>query len=393
MSRERVHEQASDPSAARLGRHDAEEELGAATSAAAGTPMQLSRFSATTVARLQRSAGSRAVSSALAVQRHAEGTELPTLGEDATEVAEKQAQTPAKTGGVAGAESAPAAGAPPAPTPEEPKAEQEQPGVPSPPAATRTADEEKKQVEAGKQAGADYSKAQKLSPGAMSLAGAQAILQGVYGGMKTIVTGKIEILADQPAVSAKYDDLCIADGIKRPDGSAWKKGDCAKDDAAAGVLTQGFAWKGVVYVNGKTTLVTATAHEILHNNTTGKFRAAVGETFNEGATEYFARKALKSSGVAVPDVTAYPTQVKMTTDLVALVGEDTLMKAYFEDPDVLVKAFEAKGSKTFAELRAAAEALDATKVADAQKPKAAAAAPAKTVEAFAGAAAGAEAGA
>lgn len=27
-----------------------------------------------------------------------------------------------------------------------------------------------------------------------------------------------------------------------------KMGDCAKDDAAAGVRTQGFVWKGIVYV-------------------------------------------------------------------------------------------------------------------------------------------------
>src|SRR5262249_22502126 len=204
-----------------------------------------------------------------------------------------------------------------------------------------------------------------LTRGAMSLASAQAVLQGEYGAIKTFVQGSIQILADQPAISAKYDEVCIADHIKRPDGSDWKAGDRARDDAAAGVTIEGFAWKGVVYVNGKTTLVTATAHEMLHVNTHADFRGKVGETINEGSTEYFARKALTNAGITVPGTTAYPTQVKIVTDLVALVGEDCLQKAYFSDPNTLVTSYEAKGSKTFAELKTAAEALDLTKVADA----------------------------
>src|SRR3954447_23522568 len=293
MSAERVHESAPDRPSGRVERHAAEEELSTARSAAAGSRRQLSRFSPATVASLQRSAGSRAVSSALAVQRHPPGTELPTVPQDAAQVADKQAKTPPPVLGVPGADTAGAGATTEAPTPTPaPAANEQTPGTPSAPAATRTADEEKKQVEAGKKAGGDFGKAQKLSPGAMSLAAAQQVLQGAYGGMKDIVPGTIVILADQPACSAKYDDLCIAEGIKRPDGSAWKKGDCAKDDAAQSVLTEGFAWKGVVYVNGKTTLVTATAHEVLHNNTSGKFRATAGDTFNEGATEYLARKAL-----------------------------------------------------------------------------------------------------
>ncbi len=143
----------------------------------------------------------------------------------------------------------------------------------------------------------------------MSLASAQKILQGSLGGLKTIVPGTIEVLADQAACSRKYDEVCMADGITRPDGSPWAMGDCAKDDIAAGVQTEGFAWKGVVYVNGATTLVTATAHEILHNNADSGFRGKVGETFNEGTTEFLARDALKQVGVKVPSVTAYPEQV------------------------------------------------------------------------------------
>jgi hypothetical protein len=311
------------------------------------------------------------------VQRHAEGEELPQKDQEVSEIAEKGAKstaaappaTPAQapTAGVAGAEET----ATPAPGPAKTEDAPVGGGTGAAPAATRTADEEKKETEAGTKAGGQYEAAQKLSPGAQSLAGAQAVLQGVYGGMKKIVPGNIVILADQPACSRKYDEVCIADGIKRPDGSDWKIGDTAKDDAAAGVTTEGFQWKGVIYVNGKTTLVTATVHEMLHGNVSAGFRDTVGETFNEGATEYLARKALGASGVTVPATTAYPDQVKMTTDLVSLVGEDALLKGYFTDVKELVSAYEAKGSKTFAELKTAAEALNTSDVADALKPKAA----------------------
>jgi hypothetical protein len=227
------------------------------------------------------------------------------------------------------------------------------------PEATRTKKEEKEQKGEGATAGKAFAKAQKLTPGAMSLASAQKILQGQFGGIKDIVPGAVEILADQPACAAKYDEVCMRDGVQRPDGSAWKAGDCAADDLAAGVLTQGFAWGGVVYVNGQTTLVTATAHEMLHNNANGSYRATMGETFNEGTTELLARKALKDAGIKVPSETAYPSQVKLTQKLQDLLGEQTLAKAYFEGADSLIAKYEAlKGTDSFAALKPLAEALD-----------------------------------
>lgn len=227
------------------------------------------------------------------------------------------------------------------------------------PEATRTKDEATTQVADAKKSGEAFQKQNKLSPGAMSLANAQKVLQGSYGGVKTIVPGSIVILADQPACCAKYDEVCMADKIKRSDGTDWKKGDCAKDDAAAGVTTEGFAWKGIVYVNGKTTLVTATAHEILHNNVSAGFRGKVGETFNEGTTETLARNALTAAGVTVPAVTSYPDQVKLTAKLQGVVGLPVLCDAYFSDPDKLIKKFEElKGAGTWATLKGHAEALN-----------------------------------
>ena len=267
------------------------------------------------------------------LQRHPVGKELTDKDAQVTEVSEKEKMAPGKLGGKAILA----------------------------PEATRTPQVELAEKKAGKEAGKAFTNSQKLTPGAMGLASAEKILQGAYGGIKKIVPGTIVILADQAACSAKYDEVCMADGLEH-NGVPWQAGDCAKDDAAAGVLTEGFAWKGVVYVNGATTLVTATAHEILHNNTEPKFRDVVGETFNEGVTETLARKALRETGVKVPSVTAYPLQVELTKLLIDLVGIDVVEKAYFQDVQELVRMYNRKGSSTWAKVKQAAEALDTDKV-------------------------------
>ncbi len=282
------------------------------------------------------------------VQRHPEGEELQGKETQLSEIVEQQHTAPEKTG----------EGTPTTPL-----------TLRQPPSATRTKQEEKTEKKEGKEAGKEFAKSQKLSPGAMSLASAEKILQGAYGGLKKIVPGTIVILENQAACSAKYDEVCMADNIPRSDGSAWKAGDCALDDAAAGVQTEGFAWKGIVYVNGATTLVTATAHEILHNNTEPNFRAKVGETFNEGVTETLARKSLKDAGIKVPSVTAYPENIKLTTLLIDRMGLSAVIKAYFEDVETLVTAFQKKCSGTWDELVQAAEAFDTAKVKKALKKK------------------------
>src|SRR6185437_3802965 len=259
---------------------------------------------------VQRSAkGSYGNAGNLAVQRHAEGDALPEEADLVAEVEAREAETASGDGGGAGdgdsntnGNDGASGGAAPADTQDTGSADtndNDQGGGAQAPEATRSARQEATDKSEATAAGTAF---KALTPGAMSLATAQKVLTGAYGGVKTIVPGSIVILADQPACAAKYDEVCIAGHIKRPDGSDWKAGDCAKDDAAAGVLNQGFAWGGVVYVNGKTTLVTATAHEILHNNTAAGYRTAMGETFNEGSTEYLARKAVAAAGVTVPGV-------------------------------------------------------------------------------------------
>lgn len=193
---------------------------------------------------------------------------------------------------------------------------------------------------------------------AMSLAQAQKILQASYGHVHTIVQGNLVLLADQATTWAKYDQ--INRGRHNPySGQPWKDGDAQQYIPGL----QGFADKdtGTSYVNGQTPLNTVTAHEMLHLNTASDFRGAVGETINEGATEYFASKALTAAGVSIVGSTGYAQQIAIVQSLMGVVGEGTVMEAYFGGADVLVNAFEAfRGSGTFAQLKGYAEALDAT---------------------------------
>jgi hypothetical protein len=313
------------------------------------TPRQVISFQNTT--------GNRSVARMIArqpvrvrtLQRHPEGAELPGKADDVAEIAAKANPETAADEAL--------------------------------PADTRTADEATAQKGEATTAGAAFQAAPALTRGAMSLASAQKILQGQFGDVKTIVPGTIVILADQAACSAKYDEVCIAANLKYK-GQPWKAGDRAKMDAELHVLVQGFEWKGIVYVNGTTSLVTATAHEILHANVAAGFRAAVGETFNEGFTEFLARKALTASGITVPATTAYPTEVGIATKFIALVGDGVVTSAYFAGHASLVAKYEElKGPGTRAPMKANADKLDVAKVTaafDAPKPATATPAPAPT---------------
>ncbi|MBW3602279.1 MAG: hypothetical protein KY434_06215 [Actinobacteria bacterium] len=332
-----------------------------------------------TIARLQGEAGNRAVGALLQrvkVQRHAPGAALPDEEQLVAEVdqalatsevapAPGGAGTPATAGGT---EPAPAGGAPdtaaagPAPegaTPAPTGGTEAEPAQ-APPARTGTEVEQRAATEAGTAYNTELAGAG--GGRAMSLAGAQAILQGAFGDVHTIVPGNIEILNGRPALWAKYDEVCIAAGIINPDtGVLWASGDAQ----AASPGLEGFAWEGVVYVNQNTPLVTATAHEILHNNTAAGFRAAVGETINEGATEYLAKKALGAAGVATPSsATAYPTEVAIMEALIGFIGESALIGAYFGGADSLIQAYEsARGEMgSWAAFKAATETNDITQV-------------------------------
>jgi hypothetical protein len=296
--------------------------------------------------RLQRSHGNAFVGHRLGkpgeLQRHPEGFE-PSA--DPAKAAEEinsppplegqgEAAAPATDGAPAGdAESAPAEEAAP-PTPES--------SEPAPPAEGT--------APTGGPATAP------ATPKAMDLAKAKEVLTKSYGSTKTIVPGNIVLLADRAATWKKYDE--VTKGRKNPHTNApWVDGDAQKYIPGL----DGFADKGTVYVNQTTTLATATAHEMLHNNTAAGFRAAVGETINEGSTEYLALKALKESSIPLSTGVAYPNEVAFVTKLIGLVTEATLISAYFGGANTLIDAFDKKqGTGKFASMKTYAEAKNYT---------------------------------
>jgi hypothetical protein len=208
-------------------------------------------------------------------------------------------------------------------------------------------------------------------PKAMSLAKAEEVLTASFGKVKKIVPGKIEILADRKALWAKYDEINKGRGNPYNGGKPWEDGDAKKYipglDGTANPDT------GTVYVNDQTTLATATAHEVLHNNTAAGFRKAVGETINEGATEYLAIKALKAAKVSIKSGTAYPGEVGFVTKLIEVVTEKVLIDSYFGGATTLTDAYDkAKGTGAFDKLKPLADAknyTEAGKLLKAEKPK------------------------
>jgi hypothetical protein len=195
------------------------------------------------------------------------------------------------------------------------------------------------------------------TPVAMDLAKAKEVLTKSFGSVHTIVPGNIVLLADRAACWKKYDE--INKGRNNPHtNAAWVDGDAQRYIPGL----EGFADNGTVYVNQQTPLVTATAHEMLHNNTAADYRGAVGETINEGSTEYLALKACRESGISTSGgAVAYPDQVAFVTKLIGVVTEATLISAYFGGSATLINAFNDKqGPDIFAKMKPFAEARNYT---------------------------------
>ncbi|MEX1169539.1 MAG: hypothetical protein WEE50_05290 [Chloroflexota bacterium] len=190
---------------------------------------------------------------------------------------------------------------------------------------------------------------------AMDVATAEAALNGAYGTVHTMTRPPIKIVSKRELLRA-YDKYCIDNsvpytnprtGTTRP----WRRGDADRS-------IEGFALPdgSAIYVQKNTVLPTATAHEMLHANTAADFRAAVGEAINEGTTEHLAIKAVAAAGlptVGRSGAKAYVDQVGAVGKLITVVGEATLIAAYFGGADSLVKAYEALMPSTFAALKGA----------------------------------------
>jgi hypothetical protein len=287
--------------------------------------------------RLGRLAGNRAVQSAIArglvVQRHPEGAGMSVDPEAA--LAEQAAAEGAD------GETTAEQGASPAPT-DTPAAEG---GDKKPPAPAK--------------------------PAYLDLAMAKEVLTKAYGTTKTIETGKIEFVDTRDAAWAKYDELCIAGNVHNSStGAKWKVGD-AKARYPFGL--NGWEWKGTVYVNKASAGPTTTPHEMLHGNTAAGFRAAVGETLNEGITQYLTLKALKASAIAPPASVPYAAEVTCAEALIAIAGEQAVIDAYFKGgastTAMIKKVDDELGAGTFAKAKAAGKDYAKVKAALKKKPK------------------------
>ncbi len=204
----------------------------------------------------------------------------------------------------------------------------------------------------------------------LSQAQAQSILQSTYGNIHTIVPGNIVMLADTNAAWAQYDQLCIAGNVTNnfvTPARPWQNGD-AQARFPAGL--NGFQWQGSIYINQQTAIETTTPHEMLHLNTAPGFRRAVGETINEGSTQYLTLKALNAAGIAVTGSIPYADEVDLVRALVALVGEDTLIQAYFNGAiNQLIGAVDlSQGEGTFATLKQLGDAREFARAKDLLKP-------------------------
>ncbi|NJN54639.1 MAG: hypothetical protein HC804_07700 [Anaerolineae bacterium] len=191
----------------------------------------------------------------------------------------------------------------------------------------------------------------------MSLSQAQTVLQSSFGSVHTIVPGSIVLIDGRPALWARYDQINLGrTNAHVTPNRPWQNGDA--QTYIPGL--EGFADNGTVYVNKQSPLPTVTAHEMLHNNTAADFRGKVGETINEGSTEYLALKALNAAGIPTTGgAVAYPTQVGIVRKLIDVVGESTLISAYFGGADSLIESYNTlQGWLGFALLKPAAEALN-----------------------------------
>ena len=296
------------------------------------------------VSALQRTAGNAAVgrilgADLLRVQRHPEGAGLTLDPEEAVSDAQSDAPAPAPTLEAAARQELP--GVAEAPAPE---------SVGGEPAAAETASAEEPavapQTEDPKKAAPKPAK-----PAYLDLATAKTVLEKTFGKTYTISTGKITLLDDAAAIWKKYDEVAMGDKV-----AGWKEGD-AKKTYPLGI--NGFYDKtgGTSYVNKASALATTTPHEMLHANTATNFRSSVGETLNEGVTQWLCVKALKDSSITVPTALPYADEVGVAQALIDLLGGDSMVQeAYFKGGEATTKLIaevdKKQGAGEFAKVKA-----------------------------------------
>jgi hypothetical protein len=137
----------------------------------------------------------------------------------------------------------------------------------------------------------------------MDLASGEAVLTNAFGSIKKIVQGQIQVL-DPPAFKAAYDK------IYGKTQWSWDK----YVVPTYGSLN-GFADKGVNYINTGSAGLHTVVHEMLHNNTAADWTDFVGPRFNEGTTEVLTQEACAKLKVDAP--VCYPGESPVVRELLA----------------------------------------------------------------------------
>jgi hypothetical protein len=197
-------------------------------------------------------------------------------------------------------------------------------------------------------------KAKKPKKKLIDKAKAAEVLHDAYKGyVKKIKSGKTVVLA-QADFEKAWDKI-------------YGKGDWDKNVKPVDGNLEGFAYKGVNYINKDLQSVDVVPHEMLHNNEAPSWYGFAGEELNEGVTEYLTIKAVKAA--KYKPTHSYPDQERVVRELVKVTSEDLLMKAYFKGQTAKLKTeMESKCRGTWAQFKAAMQAEKWTKAKGYLKP-------------------------
>ncbi|TNF24773.1 MAG: hypothetical protein EP329_24350 [Deltaproteobacteria bacterium] len=186
--------------------------------------------------------------------------------------------------------------------------------------------------------------------GPMAKEAAVKLLQDAFGTYRTMSGGSLEVL-EPDAFKAAYEK------VYGKTKYAWDKYVVPKFGSL-----NGFAHKGVNYINKASANLGTVPHEMLHNNTASDWTPVVGSEFNEGATDYLKQYALKKAGKRSPN--SYAKQLEVVTAYVAIASESDLFTAYLKGgADKLVKA---KVDATCGSWQAVKDAMQAKEFAKAK---------------------------
>ncbi|MFK7928145.1 MAG: hypothetical protein AB8H79_08135 [Myxococcota bacterium] len=141
------------------------------------------------------------------------------------------------------------------------------------------------------------------------------VLNDAFKGYKKIDMGNVQIL-EQAAFQVAYEKVYGKSKF------AW-----AKWVVPTHGNLNGFAHKGVNYINKSTANTGTVPHEILHSNAAADWRPFVDNPFDEGATDVLKQYALKKAGLSSPN--SYPNQIACVEAFLSSgVSRDDLFKAY-----------------------------------------------------------------